>query len=32
MNVDMQIVWDVIKKDIPALKPRIKSILDSFRE
>ncbi len=31
-NVDKQIVWDVIKKDIPVLKPRIQSILNSFRE
>ena len=31
-NVDKQIVWDVIKKDIPVLKPRIQSILNSYRE
>jgi len=26
-NVDFQIVWDVVKKDIPVIKPRIQKIL-----
>lgn len=25
--VDMQIVWDVVKQDIPRIKPQIKQIL-----
>lgn len=28
--VDMQIVWDVIRKDIPELKPKIRGVLDSY--
>lgn len=27
-NVDYQIVWGVVKKDIPTLKPYIKKLLD----
>ena len=26
-NVDLQIVWDVVKRDIPELKPKIELIL-----
>jgi uncharacterized protein with HEPN domain len=28
--VDLQIVWDVVKKDIPELKPKISSILSDY--
>jgi uncharacterized protein with HEPN domain len=28
--VDMQIVWDVVKIDIPKIKPLIKDILSDF--
>jgi uncharacterized protein with HEPN domain len=37
-NVDLQIVWDVVKRDIPEIKPKIKQILidyegkDSFKK
>jgi uncharacterized protein with HEPN domain len=27
-NVDLEIVWDVVKRDIPQIKPKIKKILD----
>ena len=26
-NVNLQIVWDVIKRDIPEIKPQIRQIL-----
>ena len=26
-NVDLQIVWNVVKRDIPQIKPRIETIL-----
>jgi len=29
-NVDLQIVWDVVKRDIPQLKPRIQQILADY--
>ncbi len=31
-DVDFQIVWAVVKKDIPEIKPRIQKILDDFKE
>jgi uncharacterized protein with HEPN domain len=29
-NVDLQIVWDVVKRDIPQIKPKIDSILKEY--
>lgn len=29
-NVDLQIVWDVIKRDIPQIKPQIQQILAEY--
>lgn len=29
-NVDYQIVWDVVRKDIPTIKPKIQNILEGF--
>ena len=29
-NVDLQIVWDVVKRDIPEIKPKIKLILKEY--
>ena len=29
-NVDLQIVWDVVKKDIPQIKPQIQQILTDY--
>ncbi len=29
-NVDLQIVWDVVKKDIPQIKPKIQQILTDY--
>ena len=29
-TVDLEIVWDVVKKDLPEIKPRIKQILDDI--
>jgi uncharacterized protein with HEPN domain len=29
-NVDLQIVWDVVKEDIPQIKPQIKQILTDY--
>lgn len=29
-TVDLQIVWDVVKKDIPQIKPRIQQILADY--
>jgi uncharacterized protein with HEPN domain len=29
-TVDLQIVWDVVKQDIPALRPRIQQILADY--
>lgn len=31
-TVDLQIVWDVIKRDIPKIKPRIKDILRDWTD
>jgi uncharacterized protein with HEPN domain len=31
-NVDFQIVWDVVKKDIPQIKPSIHKILRDYQE
>jgi uncharacterized protein with HEPN domain len=30
-NVDLEIVWDVIKRDIPLIKPKIERILMDYR-
>lgn len=27
-NVDLQIVWDVVKRDIPKIRPTIRRILE----
>ena len=29
-NVDLEIVWDVIKRDIPKIGPQIKQILADY--
>ena len=29
-NVDLEIVWDVVKQDIPRIKPQIEQILKDF--
>ncbi len=29
-NVDYQIVWEVVKKDIPAIKPLIQKVLSDY--
>ncbi len=29
-NVDLQIVWDVVKRDIPQIKPKIDNILKEY--
>ncbi|MEJ2596763.1 MAG: DUF86 domain-containing protein [Anaerolineales bacterium] len=29
-TVDLQIVWDVVKKDIPLIKPQIRQILTDY--
>jgi uncharacterized protein with HEPN domain len=31
-NVDNQLVWDVVKKDIPRIKPMVRKILDDYGE
>lgn len=31
-DVDYQIVWGVVKNDIPEIKPRIQKILDDYQE
>jgi uncharacterized protein with HEPN domain len=31
-TVDLEIVWDVVKKDIPQLKPKVRSILLDYEE
>ena len=31
-NVDLQIVWDVVKRDIPQIKPKIEGILIDYEE
>jgi uncharacterized protein with HEPN domain len=31
-NVDLQIVWDVVKRDIPRIKPRIQQILADYEK
>ena len=30
--VDLQIVWDVVKRDIPQVKPKIRKILADYEE
>ena len=30
MSVDLQIVWDVVKVDIPQIKPQIQQILANY--
>ena len=30
-NVDYQIIWGVVKQDIPEIKPLIQNILDDYR-
>jgi uncharacterized protein with HEPN domain len=30
--VDYQIVWEVVKKDIPALKPLVQKVLSDYKE
>ena len=30
-NVDLQIVWDVVQKDIPEIKPQVQKILTDYR-
>jgi len=29
-NIDLQIVWDVVKRDIPQIKPKIEWILIDY--
>jgi uncharacterized protein with HEPN domain len=29
-NVDLQIVWDVVKRDIPKLRPKIEALLKDY--
>ncbi len=31
-NVDLQIVWDVVKKDIPQVRPQLQRILTDYQE
>jgi uncharacterized protein with HEPN domain len=31
-TVDLQVVWDVIKKDIPHVRPQLKQILIQYEE
>ncbi len=31
-NVDYQIVWDVVKKDIPTIKPLVQKVLSDYQE
>ena len=31
-TVDLQIVWDVVKRDIPMIKPKIKQVLSDYEE
>ena len=31
-NVNLRIVWDVVKRDIPKIKPQIEQILADFEE
>jgi uncharacterized protein with HEPN domain len=31
-TVDLQIVWDVVKRDIPMIKPKIQQILSDYKE
>ena len=31
-NVDYQIIWEVVKKDIPAIKPLVQIILSDYKE
>ena len=31
-NVDLHIVWDVVKQDIPPVKPQIQQILEDYED
>ena len=31
-NVDYQIVWDVVKKDFPMIKPLVQKVLSDYKE
>ena len=31
-TVDLEIVWDVVKRDIPKIKPQIQQILNDYEE
>jgi uncharacterized protein with HEPN domain len=31
-GVDLMLVWDVIERELPALRPRIAALLDSVTE
>jgi uncharacterized protein with HEPN domain len=31
-NVDLQIVWDVVKRDIPQIKPKIAQIIKDYED
>ncbi|KQC15987.1 MAG: hypothetical protein APR56_00555, partial [Methanosaeta sp. SDB] len=31
-GLDLELIWDVVKKDIPQLKPRILSMRDELRD
>jgi len=31
-NVDLQIVWEVVKRDIPEIKPKIEQIILDYEE
>ena len=31
-NVDFQIVWEVVKKDIPKIKPLVKNVLSDYKD
>jgi uncharacterized protein with HEPN domain len=31
-TVDLQIVWDVVKGDIPLIKPKIQQVLSDYEE
>ena len=31
-NVDYQIIWEVVKNDIPAIKPLVEKVLSAYKE
>ncbi len=31
-NVDYQIIWEVVKNDIPAIKPLVEKVLSDYKE